>query len=157
MTFNTSSNLNLPHLSCQCIPRSSVCDTVYDCEFEEDERFCTALTNNSFLTVTASGDPVAQNEGLLVLRQEGSWLPICITEMTFGLASTICSYMGHHIQSYKMVEPGQLNSVVPTLEIARSGGCKNVEIACDDTRCGQRPLYRNLREDKVIPSQGEGW
>ena len=141
----------------QCIPQGSVCDTLYDCEFEEDERFCTALTNNSFLAVTASGDPIAQNKGVLVLRQEGFWRPICISEMTFGLASTICSYMGYNVQSYKMVNLGLLPNVVPTLEFARSGECKNVEIECDNTRCGQRPLYRNLREGHIIPSQGQGW
>ena len=141
----------------QCIPHGSVCDTLFDCEFEEDERFCTALTNNSFLAVTSSGDPIAQNKGVLVLRQEGFWRPICISEMTFGLASTICSYMGYNVQSYKMVNTGLLPNVVPTLEFARSRECKNVEIECDNTRCGLRPLYRNLREGQIIPSQGQGW
>ena len=64
--------------------------------------------------------------------------------------------MGYHVQSYKLVDPGQLPSKVITLEFARTAGCKNVEIECDDTRCGHRPLYRNLRDDKIIPSQGEG-
>ena len=129
---------------------------MYDCEFEEDERFCTALTNSSFLAVAASGDPLPLHQGILLLRQEGLWRPICISEMTFGLASTICSYMGYNVQSYKMVDPGLVPGLVPTFEVARSQGCKNVEIECDDTRCGQRPLYRNLKEDKIIPSQGEG-
>ena len=129
---------------------------MYDCELEEDERFCIGLTNTSFLAVTTLGDPVTKSQGTLLLTQEGSWLPICVTEMTFGLALTICSYMGYNVQSYKMVEPGHLPSTIPTLHVARAGGCRNVEIECDDSRCGQRPLYRNLREDKIIPSQGEG-
>ena len=79
-----------------------------------------------------------------------------MTSMTFGLASTICSYMGYDIDSYKLVTPGKLDGNVPTVITARTGTCKNVEITCHDDRCGQRPLYRNLAADKTIPNKGEG-
>ena len=133
-----------------------MCDTIYDCEFEEDERFCTALTNTSYLAINRGGDPHTLNSGTLLLKQNGLWKPVCVSQMSYGMASTICSYMGYKVKGYKMVEQGRFEESVPTLVMGRAGSCKNVEITCDDDRCGQRPLYRNLAEDKTVPRQGAG-
>ena len=81
-----------------CIGLASVCDTVYDCAYEEDERFCTALVNSSHLAITGAGDPWPQSSGTLLLKQGGAWSPICLTQMSYAMAGTICSYMGYNVK-----------------------------------------------------------
>ena len=143
-------------LSRQCVPLARVCDTVTDCHYEEDERFCTALTNSSFLATLAGGEPAAQHQGTLLLQQQGAWLPVCVSEMTPGLAATICAYMGYSLHSFALVEPGVFQQTVPTLATQRAASCQNVDITCNSDRCGQRPLYRNLGVDREVPASGEG-
>ena len=143
-------------LSRQCVPLARVCDTVPDCHYAEDERFCTALTNSSFLATLAGGEPAAQHQGTLLLQQQGAWLPVCVSEMTPGLAATICAYMGYSLHSFALVEPGVFQQTVPTLATQRAASCQNVDITCNSDRCGQRPLYRNLGVDREVPASGEG-
>ena len=78
------------------------------------------------------------------------------SEMTPGLAATICAYMGYSLHSFALVEPGVFQQTVPTLATQRAASCHNVDITCNSDRCGQRPLYRNLGVDREVPASGEG-
>ena len=54
-------------LSQKCIPLEKVCDEKYDCHFQEDERYCVALTNNDHVVVDINGKPSVSNKGIGLL------------------------------------------------------------------------------------------
>ena len=142
-------------ISCvQCVSKSRVCDTVPDCQLEEDEKYCTALTTKDYLSVDMSGDPVPQHQGILLYRDQGTWKPICVTSFPSSLANRICDYMGYSLDSFSLVSSDSLESPVP---VARSlENCQYVRVDCQYERCGQRPLYRNLPPGKYQGQAGPG-
>ena len=138
----------------QCVSKSRVCDTVPDCQLEEDEKYCTALTTTDYLSVDMSGDPVPQHQGILLYRDQGTWKPICVTSFPPSLASRICDYMGYSLDSFSLVSSDSLESPVP---VARSlDNCQYVRVDCQYERCGERPLYRNLPPGKSQGQAGPG-
>ena len=134
-----------------------MCDTVPDCQLEEDERYCTALTTTDYIAVDSEGDPLPQHEGILLFRdQRGIWKPICVTALPASLASKICRYMGFNPDSFRLVSSDsfQIGPVVP--EARSEGNCQHVRVSCEEERCGVRPLYRNLPSSQSVPAGGPG-
>ena len=76
-------------LSQKCIPLEKVCDEKYDCHFQEDERYCVALTNNDHVVVDINGKPSVSNKGIglyltfFFLFEEKKTLLICWIEIIF--------------------------------------------------------------------------
>ena len=131
-----------------------MCDGIANCELGEDERYCTALTNSSILTINSEGDPTPSHQGILLLNRNGQWEPICVNQMTAQTAATICAYMGFSLQSFTLVSPEEFDSV--TVVTPRVDTCNYVNITCDVNRCGQRPLLRNQIIEENSPNYGAG-
>ena len=70
---NGSADTFFCHLSKKCIKKSQVCDEKYDCHFQEDERYCMALTKNDHLGLNIGGKPVSYPSGFAAVNYKGNW------------------------------------------------------------------------------------
>ena len=66
------------HLSGKCIPKSLVCDEKYDCNFQEDERYCVAMTNTDHVVTDTYGKPQWAHKGNIAINTNGLWRMVCI-------------------------------------------------------------------------------
>jgi len=145
-------------LSGECKEEGAKCNTIVDCKWEEDERFCTAFSQDSVLPVTATGDIIPVSQGMLLINQEQSWQPLCAVQFADSLASRVCQYMGWLDGiSYDLIPPSlsPLNASVKT-EADDDVSCYHVSVVCNDDNCGTRPMYRNLPASTSAPLSGLG-
>ena len=85
----------------KCIRRAQVCDGNIDCPLGQDEEFCVSLADEkemrSLNSVTQKVSiKTYQNEGILVIRQNGVWAPLClensdVVSSLFGSSSSSSS------------------------------------------------------------------
>ena len=66
------------HLTRKCIPKSLVCDEKYDCKFQEDERYCVAMTNTDHVVTDTYGKPKWAHKGNVAINTNGLWRMVCI-------------------------------------------------------------------------------
>jgi len=87
-----------PQFYCQlsntCIPKHQVCDEKYDCKFQEDERYCVALTNNDYVITDVHGKPKFDHNGYVAINAKGRWRMICARKWNDRLSKKICQYLG---------------------------------------------------------------
>jgi len=149
-------------LSGECVQGGAKCDTHVDCKWGEDERYCTAFTDDNYLPVSPTGDIIPLSQGMLLINQEQQWKPVCAVGFSNGLANNICQYMGWPEGiKYGLVpqEDSPLNGTVMTqivVEGRSSESCFHVNIECEDENCGARPMYRNLPSTTLAPLSGPG-
>lgn len=67
----------------KCIRRVQVCDGQVDCPLGQDEEFCVSLADEKEMrSLNSVAQKVSiktyQNEGILVIRQNGNWAPLCL-------------------------------------------------------------------------------
>merc|ERR1719158_1799446 len=143
-------------LSGECVAGGAKCDTVTDCKWEEDERFCTALTQERVLPVTSTGDIVPVSQGMLLMNQNQVWQPLCASQFEDSLASRVCQYMGWSDGvSYELIPPSLSlfnNSLEGNVD---DFSCYHVSVVCEDN-CGLRSMYRNLPSSTSAPLSGPG-
>jgi len=144
-------------LSGECVAGGAQCDTVIDCKWEEDERFCTALTQEVVLPVTSTGDVVPVSQGMLLMNQNDAWQPLCAVQFGDTLASRVCKYMGWSDGlSHELIPPSLSlfnNSVEGDVD---DFSCYHVSVVCEDDNCGLRSMYRNLPPSTTAPQSGPG-
>ena len=56
------------HLSKKCIAKSQVCDERSDCHYQEDERYCVALTKEDHLSLNIASKPIVTNQGYIAVN-----------------------------------------------------------------------------------------
>jgi len=83
------------HLSKICIPQSQVCNEEFDCQRQEDERYCLALVKSDQMNVDIYGKPQSLSQGLLAVHKQGSWRLVCLTQFQDSTSSGICKYLGY--------------------------------------------------------------
>ncbi len=117
-------NTAWPFQSNQCVPKSKVCDSVVDCTFHEDEKYCINLFNSDSIRLKVDGRPQRPSSGLVAFNTKGHWTPVCtrtwsdslerdnqFLEMIWffcrrnpQLNDQICKYMNFQgAQSYQLV------------------------------------------------------
>merc|ERR1719427_1074352 len=143
-------------LSGECVAGGAQCDTVTDCKWEEDERFCTALTQERVLPVTSTGDVVPVSQGMLLMNQNNAWQPLCAVQFGDSLASRVCQYMGWSDGiSHELIHPSQ-SLFNNTDEGDNDISCYHVSVVCEYDSCGLRSMYRNLPASASAPLSGPG-
>lgn len=102
------------HLSKTCIDKSQVCDEKNDCHFQEDERYCMALTKNDQLNMDVSGKPYVHSQGYIAVNYKGNWRFICVGQWHSNTSDTICKYLGYvSSNNYQLTS----NTVYPHLQL----------------------------------------
>ena len=101
---NTADNVFICPNTKSCIRKDQVCNGDFDCPNGEDENFCVSLADEQNLLTDSlrsinEGSTVKtyQNQGILVIRRNGYWRPLClensdVVSSLFGTQSAASSY-----------------------------------------------------------------
>ena len=71
------------------------------------------VTSNKYiLMVEVENNHTTSTKPHYISRIIAPWLPVCVLEMTPGLAATICAYMGYSLHSLALVEPSAFTHTI---------------------------------------------
>ncbi|KAH8418283.1 hypothetical protein KR222_011544, partial [Zaprionus bogoriensis] len=92
-------------LSKQCLPLAKRCDNTVDCQFNEDEKDCFALTNGHDVHFDAHQQPKFSSVGIFAKNEHGLWRVVCASETGFHeqqakTADAVCALLGFHGAHY---------------------------------------------------------